>query len=526
MSSHLFSVLIRSHPWARRSFPPESLKPITAVVFIQTPEHIVCFRFRSSTSYIFVIFDPHSRSERPFGPACIIANDLDTIAAHFDQLLTQPSISKPTSFTALVIESRENLSTDAKDLLTKSVAHLSEKLSVAEDLVPGHFEQLRVRAETLRMQQLADGAHKQDRNRQSSNSASTPLVRKKNAMLSPKPTRRSEFGWQLNLQVSSTPSAVDPKLNKDPNLAASPNPLEVKKTSSAGQLKKSDFDWLTSLMPAVRSDAQDIDISLSSASKADEKNISNTKLSQMLSRTEFGWQMALQQPLKTDRRKAEDLEITTPQTDIQTYRTLLGKEKEEAFEDVFTFSKVSESAWEDVLMKQLQQEEDLAIASSSGYQWQDGILAWQTRVDEDNAHDTVASSSSLSTYRHKLDFKPLPSMEGESSINRLSRHSPMSTAYPYLDAIQNSNREFTTLELPTSECPVDSHECGVCNELYGATQIIRLPDCTHTFCRECLRTFTKTKIREGRYPISCPVCAIERTRVNRSRELILSHPDR
>jgi len=63
-------------------------------------------------------------------------------------------------------------------------------------------------------------------------------------------------------------------------------------------------------------------------------------------------------------------------------------------------------------------------------------------------------------------------------------------------------------------------ECAVCNELYGvaqSAQIIQLPTCTHTFCRECLSTYTKTRIDDGRYPIFCPVCVIERTKVNHSQ---------
>jgi len=70
---------------------------------------------------------------------------------------------------------------------------------------------------------------------------------------------------------------------------------------------------------------------------------------------------------------------------------------------------------------------------------------------------------------------------------------------------------------PANADPLEvSHECGVCNEVFGVPQIIQLPTCSHTFCRECLRTFTKTRISEGRYPIFCPVCAIEKTKVNHS----------
>ena len=76
------------------------------------------------------------------------------------------------------------------------------------------------------------------------------------------------------------------------------------------------------------------------------------------------------------------------------------------------------------------------------------------------------------------------------------------------------------LELPAclSEFLAETHECGVCNESFGVAQSIELPTCSHSFCRECLRTFTKTRITEGRYPIFCPVCAVERSRVNNSRK--------
>ena len=493
-----------------------------AVVFTQTPEHLVCFRFRSSASYIFVIFDAHSRSQHPFGPAFILASDVDAIATHFNELLTQLSISKSASkqyvtsnhsFTALVIESRDPPSAiDVQDLLAKSVEFLSEKLSTVDrtpsnlDLYTPVFglEQLRLR-ET---QSLVHAPHKQDSNRQTSHSR---LL-----------TRRSEFGWQLNLQVSSTPSVVDPKNN---NLAEYPKPLEVNKTRST---------LLKSLILDPGPDGEAV-----SNSDAGNTSIPDNTHSHLHSRTEFGWQLALQQTSITDRRKLEDLEIVTSavvsRADIQTHRVVLGKEKEEASDEFFETQtlKGSVSAWEDGLLKQLQEEEEL-VASSAGYLSQESawLLALKKRIiaEEDKVNNAVASSSSpsytqlgqkgiTSTYLHEFDFKPLSSTESDSStIHHHSRHSPL---FPdYFDTFQSSNRGFTTLELPTSEFPAEYQECGVCNELYSAPQIIQLPTCTHTFCRECLRTFTKTRINEGRYPIFCPVCAIERTRINHSRELV------
>jgi len=530
------------------------MKPIIAIVFKQTPEHLVCFRFQSSGSCIFVIFDAHSRSEHPFGPAFILASDVDTVATCFNQLLTQPSISqpaskqditaKPYSFTALVIESRENSFT-TDDLLTRSVAYLSEKLSTADHTpstlnlgTPGHLERLRVRAESLRTQKLADAAHKQDNNRQTGHTRPS-TSHGKDPLPSTKLPRRSEFGWQLNLQTSGTSSAVDPKNNKDPNLAESPNPLEIKKMLMTDS-REIEFDWLAPLIPGPGLDSEDVDISTSSASKVDKENIPDQKLSHMRSRSEFGWQMALQQSLKADKRNRvgdKDLEIMTsavvPQADVQTRGVLLGKGKEASGEvsATQTVPKGSESAWP--FVRWLSEEEEL-VASSSKYPSRDGawILASQRRrsVEEDKVNNAVTSSSSsshaklgekklISPYHHELDFKPLPSTEGENST--IHHNLRYSSIFPnYLDPV--SNRGFVTLELPTSEFSAESHECGVCNELYGVAQIIQLPTCIHTFCIGCLRTFTKTKINEGRYPIICPVCSIERTRANQSRELVPS----
>ena len=499
-------------PLSRRLFPPESLKPITAVFFTQTPEHLVCFRFRSSASYIFVIFDAHdSRSEHPFGPAFILASDVDAIATHFNQLLTQPSITKSASqpdvttnpsFTALVIESRDHdpSTIDTQDLLAKSVAFLSEKLSIV-DQTPSNLdldtpvfglEQLQVR-ET---QSVIHAAHKPDSNHRQTKPFTS--------------TRRSEFGWQLNLQVSGTSSAENNK------------PLENKKACSS----KSDFDLL------ILDSGPDGDDFVSNL------DVENNTYSHLRSRTEFGWQLALQQTSITDRRKLEDLEIVASavvsQADIQTHRVVVGKEKEEASDDFSATQTIKgslSSAWEDILMKQLQEEEEL-VASSAGYLCQESawILSLRKRLlaEEDKVNNAVASSSSTSytqlgqkeitsTFLHEFDFKPLSSTEGESStIHRHSRHTPLFPSY--LDALQTSNRGFTTLELPTSEFSTESQECGVCSELFGVAQIVELPTCRHTFCRECLRTFTKTRISEGRYPIFCPVCAIERMRVNNSRK--------
>ncbi|KJA28169.1 hypothetical protein HYPSUDRAFT_129996 [Hypholoma sublateritium FD-334 SS-4] len=72
----------------------------------------------------------------------------------------------------------------------------------------------------------------------------------------------------------------------------------------------------------------------------------------------------------------------------------------------------------------------------------------------------------------------------------------------------------TTIEIPHA---YPAFECGICGELQNIATRIRLPDCSHTVCKECLTGFATTKIDEGRYPIFCPECIAERPRAIRTQ---------
>lgn len=49
--------------------------------------------------------------------------------------------------------------------------------------------------------------------------------------------------------------------------------------------------------------------------------------------------------------------------------------------------------------------------------------------------------------------------------------------------------------------------CGICFEDLSQADALRIPGCSHTFCVECLRTYTELKIHQSRYPIKCPGCS-------------------
>ncbi|KDR79183.1 hypothetical protein GALMADRAFT_63037 [Galerina marginata CBS 339.88] len=58
----------------------------------------------------------------------------------------------------------------------------------------------------------------------------------------------------------------------------------------------------------------------------------------------------------------------------------------------------------------------------------------------------------------------------------------------------------------TSFSRSSAFECGICGDQLLAPEAMRIPVCQHTFCGECLRTYTSMKLREQRYPIACPSC--------------------
>ena len=53
--------------------------------------------------------------------------------------------------------------------------------------------------------------------------------------------------------------------------------------------------------------------------------------------------------------------------------------------------------------------------------------------------------------------------------------------------------------------------CAVCTDEYPEDFIARVPGCDHGFCRECLKTYTVSKLEDHRFPILCPSCVADNT---------------
>jgi len=53
-------------------------------------------------------------------------------------------------------------------------------------------------------------------------------------------------------------------------------------------------------------------------------------------------------------------------------------------------------------------------------------------------------------------------------------------------------------------------KCGVCLDEHPEDDVARLYQCLHAFCRDCMREYVRSKLAQHRFPISCPVCLVEK----------------
>ena len=160
-----------------------------------------------------------------------------------------------------------------------------------------------------------------------------------------------------------------------------------------------------------------------------------------------------------------------------------------------------EDDWEVALLKQLQEEEEIAASVPHHISSQD---AWQVAL-----HKRVLLQEKLNedTSSFELDWQLAVQLQQEELVPRSGLRSPSTIT---------SNRIHDTADPPES-----TFECGICSERHDNGSKIFLVVCGHSYCRECVGALTRAKIEDNRYPIFCPDCLIDRSRANKCREFSL-----
>lgn len=65
--------------------------------------------------------------------------------------------------------------------------------------------------------------------------------------------------------------------------------------------------------------------------------------------------------------------------------------------------------------------------------------------------------------------------------------------------------------------------CGVCMEEHSEFMIARIEPCGHEFCRDCIRSYIRSKLGEHRFPILCPICSADGDKADPGSKLSLPY---
>ncbi|KIP09159.1 hypothetical protein PHLGIDRAFT_103126 [Phlebiopsis gigantea 11061_1 CR5-6] len=53
-------------------------------------------------------------------------------------------------------------------------------------------------------------------------------------------------------------------------------------------------------------------------------------------------------------------------------------------------------------------------------------------------------------------------------------------------------------------------KCEICMDKHSQEDVALVDGCGHRFCRDCIRAYASSQLREHSYPIFCPLCSVEK----------------
>ena len=77
------------------------------------------------------------------------------------------------------------------------------------------------------------------------------------------------------------------------------------------------------------------------------------------------------------------------------------------------------------------------------------------------------------------------------------------------DAYLEEDRRLRAERETLAKSAVGIFTCSVCMDQHPETDVARIRMCNHALCRECMRGYILTKIRERVFPMRCPICPTE-----------------
>ncbi|KAJ7656293.1 hypothetical protein DFH06DRAFT_1091170 [Mycena polygramma] len=109
--------------------------------------------------------------------------------------------------------------------------------------------------------------------------------------------------------------------------------------------------------------------------------------------------------------------------------------------------------------------------------------------------------------------KPSAKIASSSKKPRISNAQAAQLDDDYLVAAQLQRDWEREAVLEALQKPVQRvFECGVCFDEHPEDDVARVADCGHGFCRDCMKGYVVSKLKDKLYPISCPTCMTDAAR--------------
>lgn len=127
----------------------------------------------------------------------------------------------------------------------------------------------------------------------------------------------------------------------------------------------------------------------------------------------------------------------------------------------------------------------------------------RSRLTSSSSSNSAASSSGNS-YSHPLPAPPnLRFAAASATLSEPWRPDTMFGQY-LLEHIKLVSQRDTPRAIKIS------FDCAVCLETYPLMDSVQMNGCEHRFCKECLQGHVQSFLSNGRFPIQCPVCLVDR----------------
>lgn len=440
---------------------------VTAAVITCSNAVIVCLKVKIAHEDTYIIFDPHAAFVKPNGPAFFlerrkkIAAELLCDFALLNSTEVYPDVQKYYARIFCPKESyldtsmgedsfRDSLMSSNGSALTETLLYLSRKAASAK--------QVKEEPTTPTEELTKPKQNSRDELKIDTTPASVRTLSDTSPSTNPNTLARTrlqkEFGWQL--------------------------PLQGKKIN-APEKSPSDFAQAPRIVLAAAAPSPSEEVH---PSREPRQSPRTPKVSRPIKK-DIGWQLALQQ--------------AQPSANGNTQSETRSK-KVARYDPVTPPAKRTGSGF----------------VNNDAAKTPDRLVSPSTppKVTPPTQHNKISSTGqrpARDDYSWKLalaskSLDPLPRRPIEAPADERPRPTTLFEHSHVLDPPPSASKA------ARANTPVDTFICEVCFENFTVSQVARMPDCEHGFCRDCLRGYVKAKLGEGQYPIHCPVCSADKAR--------------